>query len=238
MPPKKKNTWIPFNLFESENNSDDLLTSSSISSRTASNPTSSTHPSLHLDERRVVSEYQPRKPLNAAELQKLHEDQEREAREERKRAEEASKVEPPPVLLKRSDFPLPHWPTPLRVATNCLPAVTFASTSAAAIVKPPAEENDVAVAKQDTYFDDRLDSAGPLSNENFSFGTQCSSSSPDRDSGVVTSGTTTAGDDMASAPVRVSGRPNRFVENRPPMSTILCRNGPQCRKLQEGKIHL
>ncbi|KAF2162145.1 hypothetical protein M409DRAFT_69355 [Zasmidium cellare ATCC 36951] len=40
---------------------------------------------------------------------------------------------------------------------------------------------------------------------------------------------------MASAP-RVSGRPNRF-ENRPPMSTILCRNGPQCRKLQEGTCH-
>jgi len=41
---------------------------------------------------------------------------------------------------------------------------------------------------------------------------------------------------MASVPFRTSGdsrRPNRY-ENRPPMSTVLCRNGPQCRKFQEG----
>lgn len=42
--------------------------------------------------------------------------------------------------------------------------------------------------------------------------------------------------DMATVPFRTTGdarRPNRY-ENRPPMSTVLCRNGPQCRKFQEG----
>lgn len=42
---------------------------------------------------------------------------------------------------------------------------------------------------------------------------------------------------MASQPYRVSSgdarRPSR-MENRPPMSTVLCRNGPQCRKYVEG----
>ncbi|CAK4030109.1 related to PAB-dependent poly(A)-specific ribonuclease subunit pan3 [Lecanosticta acicola] len=43
-------------------------------------------------------------------------------------------------------------------------------------------------------------------------------------------------DDMANASFRMSGdgrRSNRY-ENRPPASSILCRNGPQCRKYQEG----
>lgn len=45
------------------------------------------------------------------------------------------------------------------------------------------------------------------------------------------------GNVMASLPYRVSSgdsrRPSR-LENRPPMSTVLCRNGPQCRKFVEG----
>jgi PAB-dependent poly(A)-specific ribonuclease subunit 3 len=45
--------------------------------------------------------------------------------------------------------------------------------------------------------------------------------------------------DMASAPFRVPAgdarRPNR-IENRPPTGTVLCRNGPQCRKFQEGEL--
>lgn len=47
----------------------------------------------------------------------------------------------------------------------------------------------------------------------------------------------TCGNVMASLPYRVSSgdsrRPSR-LENRPPMSTVLCRNGPQCRKFVEG----
>lgn len=47
----------------------------------------------------------------------------------------------------------------------------------------------------------------------------------------------TDGNVMASLPYRVSSgdarRPSR-LENRPPMSTVLCRNGPQCRKFVEG----
>ena len=49
-------------------------------------------------------------------------------------------------------------------------------------------------------------------------------------------------DDMATGfQQRMSGDARRFpstgytrTENRPPMSTVLCRNGPQCRKFQEG----
>lgn len=43
---------------------------------------------------------------------------------------------------------------------------------------------------------------------------------------------------MASVPFRVSGdgrKPNRY-ENRNPMNTVQCRNGPHCRKFQEGKV--
>lgn len=47
-----------------------------------------------------------------------------------------------------------------------------------------------------------------------------------------------SGDVMASLPYRVSSgdtrRPSR-LENRQPSSTVLCRNGPQCRKFVEGK---
>lgn len=50
-------------------------------------------------------------------------------------------------------------------------------------------------------------------------------------------------DDMATGFQRVSGDARRYpssnftrVENRPPMSTVLCRNGPQCRKFQEGQV--
>lgn len=41
--------------------------------------------------------------------------------------------------------------------------------------------------------------------------------------------------DMATTTFRMGDarRQNRY-ENRPPMSTVLCRNGPQCRKFQEG----
>jgi len=47
---------------------------------------------------------------------------------------------------------------------------------------------------------------------------------------------------MAAGPHRMSGDarrhppPSNFtrVENRPPMSSFMCRNGPQCRKYQEG----
>ena len=53
-------------------------------------------------------------------------------------------------------------------------------------------------------------------------------------------------DDMATAFPRTSGDARRYpssssssgphrLENRPPMSTVLCRNGPQCRKFQEGQ---
>ncbi|KAK3679109.1 PAB-dependent poly(A)-specific ribonuclease subunit 3 [Vermiconidia calcicola] len=48
-------------------------------------------------------------------------------------------------------------------------------------------------------------------------------------------------DDMAAGFQRVSGDARRYpsssftrTENRPPMGTVLCRNGPQCRKFQEG----
>lgn len=47
--------------------------------------------------------------------------------------------------------------------------------------------------------------------------------------------------DMAAAFQRMSGDARRYPssnysrpENRPPMSNVLCRNGPQCRKFQEG----
>ena len=45
---------------------------------------------------------------------------------------------------------------------------------------------------------------------------------------------------MATVPFRVSGdgrRPSRY-ENRNPMSNIQCRNGPHCRKFQEGRLPL
>ena len=49
-------------------------------------------------------------------------------------------------------------------------------------------------------------------------------------------------DDMAAGFQRVSGDARRYPssnltrsENRPPMSNVLCRNGPQCRKFQEGR---
>lgn len=46
-----------------------------------------------------------------------------------------------------------------------------------------------------------------------------------------------SGDVMASLPYRVSSgdarRPTR-LENRQPVSTVMCRNGPQCRKFLEG----
>ena len=51
-------------------------------------------------------------------------------------------------------------------------------------------------------------------------------------------------DDMAAGFQRMSGDARRYpssssnayrVENRPPMSNVLCRNGPQCRKFQEGR---
>ena len=52
-------------------------------------------------------------------------------------------------------------------------------------------------------------------------------------------------DDMAAGFQRVSGDARRYpsssfnrIENRTPMSTILCRNGPQCRKFQEGQVEL
>ncbi len=48
-------------------------------------------------------------------------------------------------------------------------------------------------------------------------------------------------DDMAAGFHRLSGDARRYPsstfvrgENRPPMNNILCRNGPQCRKYQEG----
>ncbi len=51
------------------------------------------------------------------------------------------------------------------------------------------------------------------------------------------------GNDMAAGFQRLSGDARRqpsssFTrsENRPPMSNILCRNGPQCRKFAEGQI--
>lgn len=61
-----------------------------------------------------------------------------------------------------------------------------------------------------------------------------------RNSGQSSAGQgTTSGDVMASQTYRVtsgdSRRPSR-MENRPPMSTVLCRNGPQCRKFVEGLI--
>lgn len=51
------------------------------------------------------------------------------------------------------------------------------------------------------------------------------------------------GDDMAAGFQRMSGDARKYPssnlnrsENRPPMSNILCRNGPQCRKFQEGCV--
>lgn len=48
-------------------------------------------------------------------------------------------------------------------------------------------------------------------------------------------------DDMATGYQRMSGDARRYPssnsgrnENRPPMNNVLCRNGPQCRKFQEG----
>lgn len=34
--------------------------------------------------------------------------------------------------------------------------------------------------------------------------------------------------------ITLSSSANRFSENQRPMSSILCRNGPQCRKFTEG----
>lgn len=52
-------------------------------------------------------------------------------------------------------------------------------------------------------------------------------------------------DDMAAGFQRISGDARKYpssthsrTENRPPMSNVLCRNGPQCRKFQEGYSNL
>lgn len=50
-------------------------------------------------------------------------------------------------------------------------------------------------------------------------------------------------DDMAAGYPRMSGDARRYPssnfgrnENRPPMNHVLCRNGPQCRKFQDGTL--
>lgn len=225
MPNKKK--WKPFNLYELDE-ADKGLMPDSTPSRTASNPIFSAQYSR--PDRRIVSERAPPRyldePLSAAGLQKLHESQERERSAATLNLQstgpsgETSKSPTVSALLTSSHFEQPPEPT-LRTTTNC----QFA------IAKPePPVERDEAAAELGLSCRDRSDSTEPLSNKTLLARHQCSSSSPDRE---VQSGASTFGDDMASAPIRVSGRPNRF-ENRPPMSTILCRNGPQCRKLQEG----
>lgn len=57
----------------------------------------------------------------------------------------------------------------------------------------------------------------------------------------VASAATESSDDMAAGFQRMSGDARRYpssnfnrTENRPPMNNVLCRNGPQCRKFQEG----
>lgn len=59
---------------------------------------------------------------------------------------------------------------------------------------------------------------------------------PFSDSGISVDGSETSiGNDMASASTRTPNArtPSRY-ENRPPMSSVQCRNGPGCRKLLEG----
>lgn len=222
MPSKSNKTkWKPFN-FHDSTDADQVGATDSAPLRTASNPITSSQHSLSGSDRRTVSEYRPRvpyldTPLCAAELQKLHESREREAAQAAGSSEQASA---PPSVSASLTTPSPE--PVLRISTNYQSDTAKADSSS----KPAS----AAVPNFEIHV--RSDSVAPLFNENTVAETRCSSSSPDKDSGAAAKGVTTVGDDMASA-TRVSGRPNRF-ENRPPMSTILCRNGPQCRKLQEG----
>lgn len=226
MPAKSNKTkWKPFRSYESTE-ADQEHTANSVPSRITSNPILSNHHSFLGSNRRAVSDSRIRlpyldKPLRAAELQKLHEHREREEKAAQVAVPSAdTALTPPPVPASLTTQP----PEPaLRISTNRPSTASKIGLSL---------KTDEAVVVADLDFSIRLDSAGPFSDENIAAETKCLSSCPDRDPAVAAKGATTAGDDMASA-TRVSGRPNRF-ENRPPMSTILCRNGPQCRKLQEG----
>lgn len=226
MPTKSNKTkWKTFNFYEWAE-ADQEHPADSHPSRSTSNPILSIQHSFLGSDRRTASDSRPRapyldKPLCAAELQKLHEQREREQRPAQVAGPFGDTASAPPPVSASLTSPSPE--PALRIFTN-RPFTTFRAGST------PKADDVAAVPALDFYI--RLDSAGPFSNKNFSAETKCLSSSPDRDSGVAVKGAKTVGDDMASA-TRVSGRPNRF-ENRPPMSTILCRNGPQCRKLQEG----
>lgn len=224
MPAKSNKTkWKPFN-FRDLAEADQEHSVDSTPSRILSNPISNSQHPLFGSDRRTVSDSRPRvpyldKPLRAAELQKLHESREREQKAAQL-ADSGSSGDTSTPLFSAS---LTNQESVLRTSTNCPP-------NSAKPISPYQSDDAAAVPKPDFHV--RLNSAGPLSNEDTAAETKCLSSSPDRDPGAAVKGATPVGDDMASA-TRVSGRPNRF-ENRPPMSTILCRNGPQCRKLQEG----
>ncbi|KXT09049.1 hypothetical protein AC579_4716 [Pseudocercospora musae] len=169
-------------------------------------------------ERRTLSEQLDR-PSNAAELQKLHDGQDlaRQGVNDKFSSQEsrASPISSPATTSAYHELQLEHHLTTGQALSTKTSSIS-SLRNAVAEDRKKSPEPQLRIPGQSLV---DCDLFHPLATESNSASGHHSLGSNDMASGTFRSND--------------ARRPARY-ENRPPMSQVLCRNGPQCRKLLEG----
>lgn len=214
---RRKTSWMPFDYVRASDTEDSLTSSSRVPVRPASSSWPET-PFIPYSERRALSEQLDR-PSNAAELQKLHDGQDlaRQGLNDKLSSPEsrASLIPSPATTSAYRELQLDH---PHRTGQALSP-------------NPPSNN-----FRRSTIAEDSKGSPEPQLRIPGQIPADCDlSCSSARQSNSASDHHLPGSNDMASGTFRSNDarRPARY-ENRPPMSQVLCRNGPQCRKLLEG----